>query len=233
MKFLQIAPTLLPVALAQSSCSQYATFSGGNYALSNNLWGQTAGTGSGCITDVSLGGSAVWSTTWNWSGGQNNVKGYPNIALNIPNKRLVSSISSMPTTAQWSYTGSSIRADVAYDLFTASNPNHVTYSGDYELMIWLGKYGDVQPIGSSQGTVNIGGTSWNLWYGYNGAMQVYSFVAPGNLTNWSGDVKNFYTYLQNNKGYPASSQYVLSYQFGTEAFTGSGTLNNTWTASIN
>jgi xyloglucan-specific endo-beta-1,4-glucanase len=74
----------------------------------------------------------------------------------------------------------------------------------------LGKYGDIQPIGSSQGTVNVGGTSWNLWYGPNGSMQVYSFVAPGNLTNWSGDVKNFYTYLQNNKGYPASSQYVLS-----------------------
>lgn len=136
MKFLQIAPTLLPVALAQSSCSQYAQFFGGNYALSNNLWGQTAGSGSGCITDVSLGSSAVWSTNWNWSGGQNNVKGYPNIAINIPNKRLVSNINSMPTTAQWSYTGSNIRADVAYDLFTASNPNHVTYSGDYELMIW-------------------------------------------------------------------------------------------------
>nr|WGH58491.1 endoglucanase [Trichoderma koningiopsis] len=233
MKFLQIVPTLLPVALAQSSCSQYATFSGGNYLLSNNLWGESAGSGSGCITDVSLGGSASWSTTWNWSGGQSNVKGYPNIGLNVPNKRLVTNINSMPTTAQWSYSGSSIRADVAYDLFTASNPNHVTYSGDYELMIWLGKYGDIQPIGSSQGTVNVGGTSWNLWYGTNGAMQTYSFVAPGNLTNWSGDVKNFYTYLQNNKGYPASSQYVLNYQFGTEAFTGSGTFTSTWSASIN
>lgn len=74
----------------------------------------------------------------------------------------------------------------------------------------LGKYGDIGPIGSSQGTVNVGGSSWTLYYGYNGAMQVYSFVAPGNLTNWNGDVKNFYNYLQNNKGYPASSQYVLS-----------------------
>jgi xyloglucan-specific endo-beta-1,4-glucanase len=136
MKFLQVAPALLSVAVAQSSCDQYATFAGGNFLLSNNLWGETAGTGSGCITDVSLGGNAVWSTSWNWSGGDNNVKGYPNIALNVPNRQFITSISSMPTTAQWSYSGSDIRADVAYDLFTAADPNHVTYSGDYELMIW-------------------------------------------------------------------------------------------------
>jgi xyloglucan-specific endo-beta-1,4-glucanase len=136
MKFLQIIPTILPVVLAQTSCLQYAQFFGGNYAVSNNLWGQTAGTGSGCITSQSITTSAAWSTNWQWSGGQNNVKGYPNSQINIPTKRLVSSIQSLPTNVQWSYSGSNIRANVAYDLFTAANPNHVTYSGDYELMIW-------------------------------------------------------------------------------------------------
>ncbi|KAL5094010.1 hypothetical protein Trisim1_009480 [Trichoderma cf. simile WF8] len=137
MKFLQILPVILPVAVAQTSCEQYAVFSGGNgYSVSNNLWGQSAGSGFGCITVNSLNSAASWHADWQWSGGQNNVKSYPNVQIAIPQKRIVNSIGSMPTTASWSYTGSNLRADVAYDLFTASNPNHVTYSGDYELMIW-------------------------------------------------------------------------------------------------
>nr|AAM77711.1 endoglucanase [Trichoderma citrinoviride] len=234
MKFLQVLPAILPAALAQTSCDQYATFSGNGYIVSNNLWGASAGSGFGCVTSVSLNGAASWHADWQWSGGQNNVKSYQNVQINIPQKRTVNSIGSMPTTASWSYSGSDIRANVAYDLFTAANPNHVTYSGDYELMIWLGKYGDIGPIGSSQGTVNVGGQTWTLYYGYNGAMQVYSFVAQSNTTSYSGDVKNFFNYLRDNKGYNAGGQYVLSYQFGTEPFTGSGTLNvASWTASIN
>ncbi|KAL7818624.1 glycoside hydrolase family 12 protein [Trichoderma gracile] len=234
MKFIQLLPALLPAALAQTSCEQYAVFTGNGYIVSNNLWGQSAGSGFGCVTAESLSGSAAWHADWQWSGGQNNVKSYQNSQIPIPQKRTVNSISSMPTTASWSYTGSDIRANVAYDLFTAANPNHVTYSGDYELMIWLGRYGDIGPIGSSQGTVNVGGQTWTLYYGYNGAMQVYSFVAQTNTTNYSGDVKNFFNYLRDNKGYNAAGQYVLSYQFGTEPFTGSGTLNvASWTASIN
>ncbi|PTB72726.1 glycoside hydrolase family 12 protein [Trichoderma longibrachiatum ATCC 18648] len=211
MKLIHVLPALIPAALAQTSCDQYAVFTGSDYIVSNNLWGQSAGSGFGCVTAESLSGSASWHADWQWSGGQNNVKSYQNSQIPIPQKRTVNSISSMPTTASWSYTGSDIRANVAYDLFTAANPNHVTYSGDYELMI-----------------------CWTLYYGYNGAMQVYSFVAQTNTTSYSGDVKNFFNYLRDNKGYNAAGQYVLSYQFGTEPFTGSGTLNvASWTASIN
>ncbi|PTB62604.1 glycoside hydrolase family 12 protein [Trichoderma citrinoviride] len=211
MKLIQVLPALLPAALAQTSCDQWATFSGNGYTVSNNLWGASAGSGFGCVTADSLNGAASWHADWQWSGGQNNVKSYQNVQIDIPQKRTVNSIGSMPTTASWSYSGSDIRANVAYDLFTAANPNHVTYSGDYELMI-----------------------CWTLYYGYNGAMQVYSFVAQTNTTSYSGDVKNFFNYLRDNKGYNAGGQYVLSYQFGTEPFTGSGTLNvASWTASIN
>lgn len=136
MKLLQILPFVLPVALAQTTCDQYGQFIGNEYALSNNLWGRSAGSGFGCVTQVSFSPAVAWHADWQWSGGQNNVKGYPNMQINIPTKRIVNSISSMPTTAQWNYTSSNIRANVACDLFTASNPNHVTYSGDYELMIW-------------------------------------------------------------------------------------------------
>ena len=41
-------------------------------------------------------------------------------------------------------------------------------------------------------------------------MKVYSFVyANGNLNNFSGDIKAFYTYLTNSQAFPASSQYLL------------------------
>ncbi|KAH6604382.1 glycoside hydrolase family 12 [Trichoderma cornu-damae] len=136
MKFLHILPAILPAALAQTTCDQWGQFFGNGFSLSNNLWGRDAGTGFGCITQVSLSPAASWHADWQWSGGQDNVKAYPNVQIDIPTKRLVSNIGGMPTTASWSYTGSNLRANVAYDLFTASNPNHVTYSGDYELMIW-------------------------------------------------------------------------------------------------
>jgi xyloglucan-specific endo-beta-1,4-glucanase len=42
----------------------------------------------------------------------------------------------MQSAAAWSYSGTNVRANVAYDLFTAADPNHATHSGDYELMIW-------------------------------------------------------------------------------------------------
>jgi xyloglucan-specific endo-beta-1,4-glucanase len=40
-------------------------------------------------------------------------------------------------------------------------------------------------------------------------MKVYSFVAPSPVTNYSGDIKNFFTWLTSNKGYPASSQNLI------------------------
>jgi hypothetical protein len=42
----------------------------------------------------------------------------------------------MPTNITWRYDTSNIRANVAFDVFTAVDPNHVNSSGDYELMVW-------------------------------------------------------------------------------------------------
>lgn len=78
----------------------------------------------------------------------------------------------------------------------------------------LAAYGGVRPIsssGSPVASVNLEGQSWDLWEGYNGAMKVYSFVAKNApLRAWGGDVKRFFDYLAQNKGYPAGSQYLIS-----------------------
>lgn len=48
---------------------------------------------------------------------------------------------------------------------------------------------------------------------------VYSFVAESEATDFSGDILNFFKYLESNEGF-SSSQYLVSIGAGTEPFTG-------------
>ncbi|RAO65734.1 uncharacterized protein BHQ10_001746 [Talaromyces amestolkiae] len=227
---------LASAAYAQSLCSQYSSYTSGQYTVNNNLWGESSGSGSQCTYVNSISNSGVsWSTTWAWQNSNSQVKSYANSQLSGLTKKLVSNIGSIPTSVQWSYSNTNINADVSYDLFTAADINHVTYSGDYELMIWLGKYGSIQPLGSQIGTATVAGITWQLWYGVNGSQKTYSFVAPSQQTSWSGDILQFFHYLSQNQGFPASSQYLIDLQFGTEPFTGSQTTLtvNNWSAAVN
>jgi xyloglucan-specific endo-beta-1,4-glucanase len=97
----------------------------------------SASSGSQCTTVQSTSGSGVsWSTSWNWQGGQDNVKSYANAGKQFARGIKISNIKSMPTNIQWDYQPRDIRANVAYDVFTAADPNHDKSSGDYELMVW-------------------------------------------------------------------------------------------------
>jgi len=215
-------------------CDQYGYWSGNGYEVNNNNWGKSAGSGSQCTYVDSASGSGVsWHTTWQWSGGENNVKSYANCGKQVPKGRKISSINSLQTSVSWSLSNTNVRADVAYDIFTAADPNHSTSSGDYELMIWLGRYGNVYPIGSSKGNVNVAGRTWDLWVGMNGNMKVFSFIAPSPVTSFSANVKDFFNYLQNNQGFPASSQNLLTFQMGTEPFTGGQTTLRVNNYSVN
>lgn len=49
----------------------------------------------------------------------------------------------MKSAWAWSYTGTNMVANVAYDLFTSSSP---TGKYEYEIMVWLAQYGGVKPI---------------------------------------------------------------------------------------
>ncbi|KAK5117053.1 Endoglucanase-1 [Meristemomyces frigidus] len=239
-KLLTLAAASASVANAAVATltAQYATYSGAGtpYTVNNNLWGEASGSGSQITTVNSISSSSVaWSTKWSWSGDNNGVKSYANSQLTFT-KKLLNNINSIKTAVQWSSSSSNINADVSYDLFTSSNINHVTYSGDYELMIWLGKYGSIQPIGSVLETATVGGRTWQLWGGGSSSQYTYSFVATNTpVTNWNADIKPFFTYLAQKHNYPISSQYLIDLQFGTEPFTGSGeTLTvSSWSASVN
>lgn len=147
------------------------------------------------------------------------VKSYANVVTKISQKAL-SSIKSLPSTWTWSYSGSSIVANVAYDLFTSSTASG---SAEYEVMIWLSALGGAGPIsstGSPIATVTLAGTSWKLYNGKNGQMNVFSFVAASEVKSFKGDLVEFLNYLTSKQGVP-TTQILQSVGAGTEPFSGS------------
>lgn len=136
MQFLPLLAFAAP-GLAQTLCEQFAYHSEAGYNFNNNVWGSKFGNGSQCTHVDEIDSSGVkWHVDWEWQGLKNNVKSYPYAGRELSEKKLISSISSIPTTADWNYNGDGVRANVAYDLFTAEDPNHDTSHGDFELMIW-------------------------------------------------------------------------------------------------
>jgi xyloglucan-specific endo-beta-1,4-glucanase len=207
---------------ATTICGQWDSVQTGSYTLYQDLWGESAATsGSQCSTFNSLNGNTIsWSTSWTWVGGPYSVKSYANVVVKQSTGYQISSLSSIPSTWDWSYTGSNIDGDVSYDIFTSSS---ATGSNQYEIMIWLAALGGAGPIsssGSPVATPTIAGHSWKLYSGPNGATTVYSFVATSEVTSFSGDIKQFLTYLAANENF-STSQYIVSIGAGTEPFTGS------------
>lgn len=91
-------------------------------------------------------------------------------------------------------------ADVAYDLFTANTAGGANVN---EIMIWLANYnaGPISATYNSSGqpvpvasNISLGGHTWNLYSGSNGANNVFSFLpTSGTVTNFSADLKTFLT----------------------------------------
>lgn len=121
-----------------SLCTLYAYHAANGYEILNNLWGKdTATSGSQCTYyDGAVGNGIAWSSDWVWQGAQDNVKSYAYAGRQLNKGITVERARSMPTSIQWTYNTTDIRANVAYDVFTAADPNHVNSSGDYELMVW-------------------------------------------------------------------------------------------------
>ncbi|KAF2194788.1 glycoside hydrolase family 12 protein [Zopfia rhizophila CBS 207.26] len=227
MAALALAAPTATIEKRADMCGDWDSQVTGSYTLYQNLWGKSSATsGSQCSGIDGLSGSTLkWYAKWSWSGGQGQVKAYPNVVTSITQKAL-SAYSSMQSSWQWSYTGSSIVANVAYDLFTSSTASG---SAQYEIMIWLGALGGAGPISSTGqpvATVTLAGKSWKLYSGKNGQMQVFSFVASSNVSSFSGNLLDFVNYLASNQGL-SKSQILQSVGAGTESFTGSNAVFTT------
>ncbi|KUJ17766.1 concanavalin A-like lectin/glucanase [Mollisia scopiformis] len=231
MKFTQVAlPVLFSTAIAAPTktikersteiCGQYDSLVTRTYTVYQDLWGEdNASSGSQCTTiDSETDGTVVWSTSWTWAGGSSDVKSYANVALTTTGVEL-SAISSIPGVWKWSYTGTSLVADVSWDMFTSST---ATGSNEFEIMVWLAALGGAGPIsstGSAIATMTINDVSFELYSGPNGDTTVYSFVAVDEATDFSGDLLDFFNYLVDNEGF-STSQFITTLEAGTEPFTG-------------
>jgi hypothetical protein len=59
-------------------------------------------------------------------------------------------------------------------------------------------------------TVTIAGQTWDFYVGgHNGEMAVYTFAASSTITSFSGDAKDFFDYVTEHQGFPASTQHLL------------------------
>ncbi|KAJ2892908.1 endoglucanase [Zalerion maritima] len=209
-------------------CGQWDSVETGSYIVYNNLWGMDNGDGSQCTTvdSVSNDGTTVaWSTSWSWSGGSSDVKSYANAVLQA-DAATVGDIGAMDSSWSWSYDGTDIVANVAYDIFTNSDCGD---TAEYEIMIWLAALGGAGPISSTGSTIDtpaLSGVTWDLYYGLNGDMKVYSFVAQSDQPDFSGDLLDFFDYLVDSQGY-SDSQCIYSIGAGTEPFTGSDAVLST------
>ncbi|KAG5914659.1 hypothetical protein E4U42_000368 [Claviceps africana] len=218
---------------AQSFCGGFGTSSAGPYTLYHNNWGAgAASSGQQCTAFSPLQGDSVsWSTTWSWQGGPSSVKSYSNLGLAHVNRRL-SDVRSIPSRWSWTYSGTNLVADVSYDLWLAPSagaPNK------YEIMIWLGALGGAGPISQTGSpiatTPPIAGTTWKLFKGPNRDTTVFSFVAPGQVRNFNGDLNLFFKYLVQSQGVPASSV-ITALQAGTEPFMGTNAVFKSSVCSI-
>jgi hypothetical protein len=100
-------------------------------------------------------------------------------------------------------------------------------------MIWLNHQGGIQPIGSPTGSANIGGQSWEVWTGSNGANNVVSYRANSPLNSFSFNVDHFIndTFTRGSQ-YGNSSWYLTSIQAGFEPWqSGVGLAVNSFSAT--
>ncbi|KAJ7220558.1 glycoside hydrolase family 12 protein [Mycena pura] len=215
-----------------SHCGQWDNVTVSQYSLLLDQWGLAGATsGSDCASLTSLSGSTLaWKTAWTWVGG-NGVKSFTNINLNAGLNKQLSAIKSIPAVWTWSQSSTgTVVADVAYDLFTS---NTAGGSNVNEIMIWLANFnaGPISAVFNSSGqavpkasNLSLGGHTWNLFFGSNGANNVYSFLpTSGTVTSFNADINLFLKYLTSNQGV-STSQFLVTAQGGTEATSGSATL---------
>ena len=195
-------------AAAWSSSDRWGTWSNGGYTLRNDVWG--SGYGPQTISADSYSRWNVWANHPNTGG----VKAYPHAAKAV-NKRL-SSIGSLSSSFNVGVPGSGAYA-TTYDIWANNNA--------YEVMIWVNRTGPVGAIGSKQGTFSVGGHTWDVYRGSNGANAVFSFLRTSNTSSGSVDLKGVLNWLR-TRGWWGDVT-VGEVQFGYEITSSSGGKNFT------
>jgi hypothetical protein len=205
------------------SCEQWGEKASGSDTYYNDIWG--SGPGPQCIWLADSGAWGVTSQHPNSSG----IKSYPNVSLSP--QKAISSINTYASSFDM-IVPSGGAYEGAYDLWVKG-----TTSARIEIMLWMSYRGGVQPIAKGYDAsgaavadvtnVTVGGHTWNVYYGSNGANDVASFLRTSNTSTASVDVKAILLWLiANNKSSHAvfDASYTLDQvQFGYEITSDAGT----------
>jgi hypothetical protein len=168
---------------------QWDTWNSNGYTVYNNIWGGGAGT------------QTIWARTpTNWGVIANHpmtsgVKSYPHTVRGSVN-RTVSSLSTLTTSFNVTVPGSGNYA-TTYDIW-ANN-------WAYEVMLWMNWNGAVGPIAEQYDAngavpafrnVSLGGHTWNIYRGSNGANAVFSFLRTSQTNSGTIDVRAILNWLR-------------------------------------
>lgn len=217
-------------------CEQYGTTTiGGRYIVMNNRWGTSA---QQCINVTGTGFSITSQQgTGNTSGAP---VSYPAVyfgchytkcspGTNLPIQ--VGSISSATSNVSFQYV-SGATYDAAYDIWLDPSPKTDGVNAQ-EIMIWFNRQGSIQPIGSPVGNATIGGKTWQVWQGSNGANAVVSYLAPSAISSWNFSVLDFINDTKTRTSV-TNSWYLTSVQAGFEPWIGGAGLAVTdFSAAVN
>ncbi|WP_082404028.1 glycoside hydrolase family 12 protein [Saccharothrix sp. NRRL B-16348] len=190
-------------AATWSSNDKWGTWSNSGYTVRNNVWG--SGVGPQTIWANSYSNWGVWANHPNTGG----IKSYPHSAKMV-NQRL-SSLGRLSSSFNVSRPGAGAYA-TTYDIWAN---NHT-----YEIMIWMNKQGAVGPIGSRQTTVSVGGHTWDVYRGSNGANEVFSFIRTSNTNAGTVDLLAVLKWIGSRGWYGDVT--VGDVQFGFEITSASG-----------
>ncbi|MER5945454.1 hypothetical protein ABT127_05280 [Streptomyces sp. NPDC001904] len=197
-------------AAVWSSSDQWGTYSTADgYTLYNNIWGSGAGS------------QTIWadsSSSWGVRAdhpGTGGIKSYPNAKKVIG--RTISSLSSL-TSSYHVTVPSSGAYNTSYDIWDSGYAN--------EIMLWVNYNGAVGALGSSIGDVTLGGHTWTVYVGSNGANNVYSFLRTSDSTSGTVDILAVLKWLRDTKGYIGDVT-VGDVQFGYEITSSAGGLDFT------
>lgn len=207
--------------------------SDGQYIFNNNAWGND-GSGAQCTHVLDDGES--FEVIWKWAAHATETHAFPNVQLNtLLFPLLMSDLESLNLQASWTMlpVDSATRANVVFDMFvdpekSVASSTTSTVDSKYEIMIWIGAYGDPWPLGtdvdpwgafnSSLPHLEISGIKFTLFSGDNDAGQtVHSWLAHSNVSDFTADVTPLLTYLTDH-ALIESDAYMGILQFGSETF---------------
>jgi Cellulose binding domain/Glycosyl hydrolase family 12 len=182
-------PPGVPSDAVWVASGQWDTWTSNGFTVYNNIWGSGAGS------------QTIWARTpTNWGVIANHpmtsgVKSYPHTVKGSLN-RTVSSLSTLSSSFNVSVPGSG-NYSTAYDIW-ANN-------WAFEVMLWMNFNGAVGPIAEQYDAngavpafrnVSIGGHTWNVYRGSNGANAVFSFLRTSNTNSGTVDIRAIANWLR-------------------------------------